>query len=107
MNSKKHKHRRESMNQEDREFLKKLVIGIGELSVTTGIPMRRISYLTEEGYIKCLPGTKSSTRRFDYENVKRLLNIHRLVDQEGYFLKVAIAKLDSLENPDGKLDANE
>jgi DNA-binding transcriptional MerR regulator len=93
--------KRTELQQRDAEFLQKLVIGIGELSETTGISMERIRYLEKAGAIECVPGTRSSTRRFDYQNIRRMLDIEDLVNA-GYTLKGSVAHLDNSENPEPK-----
>jgi DNA-binding transcriptional MerR regulator len=95
MKGKASKHTKAIFDQRDIEFLHHLVVGIGELSVITGISMERIRYLEKARAIKCVPGSKSSTRRFDYANIRRLQELEMLVG-EGYTLKGAVAKLDSL-----------
>lgn len=76
----------------DYEFLEKLVIGIGEVSLITGIPTRQIRYWEEKGIIKSLTEEQGKNRRYDYENIKRILLIKELVD-EGYTLDAAAEKV--------------
>ncbi len=83
------------------EFLTKLVVGIGEVAEITGIPMRQIRYWEEKGIIQSLASGQSTTRRYDYQAIKKMILIKELLD-EGYTLKAAteklqarIAKLDS------------
>jgi MerR family transcriptional regulator, global nitrogen regulator len=81
----------ENMNN-DIEFLKKLVVGIGEVSDLTGIPQRQIRYWDSKGYIAPCKG-KTSTRRYDYQNIKKMLLIKEMLD-EGYTLETAVKKVD-------------
>lgn len=76
----------------DYNFLKKLVVGIGEVSQITGIPTRQIRYWEEKGIITSLTEEEGKNRRYDYKNVKRMLLIKELLD-EGYTLDAASAKV--------------
>ena len=64
----------------DFDFLKKLVVGIGEVSQITGIPTRQIRYWEEKN------------RRYDYLNIKKILLIKELLD-EGYTLDASAEKV--------------
>jgi DNA-binding transcriptional MerR regulator len=77
---------------DDIEFLQKLVVGIGEVSDITGIPQRQIRYWDSKGYISPCKG-KSSTRRYDYRNIKKMLLIKEMLD-EGFTLESAVKKVD-------------
>lgn len=91
----------------DYNFLKKLVVGIGEVSQITGIPTRQIRYWEEKGIITSLTEEEGKNRRYDYKNVKRMLLIKELLD-EGYTLDAASAKvqkrLEIIEQTLTKLD---
>ena len=58
----------------DFDFLRKLVVGIGEVSQITGIPTRQIRYWEEKG------------------NIKKILLIKELLD-EGYTLDASVEKV--------------
>ena len=55
----------------DFDFLKKLVVGIGEVSQITGIPTRQIRYWEEKGILKSLTEEEGKNRRYDYLNIKK------------------------------------
>lgn len=76
----------------DMEFLDKMIIGIGEVSQITGIPVRQIRYWEEKGIIMSLTEEEGKNRRFDYPNVKKMLLIKELID-EGYTLDAAAEKV--------------
>src|SRR5690625_606947 len=77
----------------DFDLLKKLVVGIGEVSEITGIPTRKIRYWEEKGAIQSESGAEGSTRRYDYLNVKKMLLIQEMID-EGFTLDAAIKKVE-------------
>ncbi|MFT4073037.1 MAG: MerR family transcriptional regulator [Dysgonamonadaceae bacterium] len=76
----------------DMEFLNKLMIGIGEVSQITGIPIRQIRYWEEKGIITSLTEQEGKNRRYDYPNIKKMLLIKELMD-EGYTLDAAAEKV--------------
>ena len=65
----------------DFDFLKKLVVGIGEVSQITGIPTRQIRYWEEKGILKSLTEEEGKNRRYDYLNIKKILLIKELLDE--------------------------
>lgn len=77
----------------DFDLLKKLVVGIGEVSKITGIPTRKIRYWEEKGAIQSESGAEGSTRRYNYLNVKKMLLIQEMID-EGFTLDAAIKKVE-------------
>lgn len=77
---------------EELAFLQKLVVGIGEVSEITDIPQRQIRYWESRGYISAVPG-KTTTRRFKYPMIKKMLLIKELLE-EGYTLESAVTKVD-------------
>ncbi|MCY4779162.1 MerR family transcriptional regulator [Sphingobacterium sp. UT-1RO-CII-1] len=76
----------------DFDFLNKLVVGIGEVSQITGIPTRQIRYWEEKGIVLSLTGEEGKNRRYDYENIKKMLLIKELMD-EGYTLDASADKV--------------
>ncbi len=78
---------------EDHEFLSKLIVGIGEVAEITGIPQRQLRYWEQKGVIKPAEGEcASSTRRFNYAEIKKIILIKELLD-EGYTLEAASQKV--------------
>lgn len=78
---------------EDQAFLQKLIVGIGEVSKITGIPQRQLRYWQEKGIIATVADAEStSTRRFNYLEIKKILLIKELLD-EGYTLDAAAKKI--------------
>jgi DNA-binding transcriptional MerR regulator len=77
---------------EDQEFLNRLVVGIGEVAEITGVPQRQIRYWQDKGIIEAVTSGDSSTRRYDYMNIKKILLVKQLLD-EGYTLDAATAKV--------------
>ena len=78
----------------DPVFLCKLIVGIGEVSQITGIPIRQIRYWEDKGIIKSLTETEGKNRRYNYVNIKKMLMIKLLLD-EGFTLDTAALKVES------------
>ena len=76
----------------DFDFLKKLVVVIGEVSQITGIPTRQIRFWEEKGILKSLTEKEGKNRRYDYLNIKKILLIKELLD-EGYTLDASAEKV--------------
>lgn len=76
----------------DSDFLDKLVVGIGEVSQITGIPTRQIRYWEEKGIITSLTEEEGKNRRYNYENIKKMLLVKELID-EGYTLDASAEKV--------------
>lgn len=76
----------------DFDFLDKLVVGIGEVSQITGIATRQIRYWEEKGIITSLTEDEGKNRRYNYENIKKMLLIKEMID-EGYTLDAAAEKV--------------
>ncbi len=79
---------------DDRDFMTKLVVGIGEVSLVTGIPQRQLRYWQQKGIIKTVPEPETSTRRFTCTEIKKILLIKELLD-EGYTLEAAANKISN------------
>ncbi len=77
----------------DVNLIKKLVVGIGEVSKITGIPVRKIRYWEEKGIINSQDSKEGSTRRFDYINIKKMLLIQEMLE-EGFTLDFAAKKVE-------------
>lgn len=76
----------------DFDFLEKLVVGIGEVSQITGIPTRQIRYWEDKGIISSLTEEEGKNRRYNYENIKKILLIKELME-EGYTLDASAEKV--------------
>ena len=76
----------------DFDFLEKLVVGIGEVAQITGIPTRQIRYWEEKGIIVSLTEEEGKNRRYNYENIKKMLLIKELME-EGYTLDASADKV--------------
>lgn len=77
----------------DFDFIKKLVVGIGEVSSITGIPIRQIRYWEKKGILKSISDNTTTTRRYDYMNIKKIMLIKELLD-EGYTLDASTKKVE-------------
>jgi MerR family transcriptional regulator, global nitrogen regulator len=76
----------------DTELLKRLKVGIGEVSEVSGVPQRQLRYWEDKGIVSPVePG--SSVRRYDYPTIKRILVIKELLD-DGYTLNAAARKVE-------------
>lgn len=78
----------------DIELLNKLVVGIGEVSDITGIPVRKIRYWEEKGIIHSVNEQEGTTRRYNYFNVKKMILVQEMMD-EGYTLDAAAKKVET------------
>lgn len=79
---------------DDHQFLSKLIVGIGEVAEITGIPQRQLRYWQEKGLIKTIDEQEvSTTRRFNYLEIKKILLIKELLD-EGFTLEAAANKVE-------------
>ena len=78
----------------DREFMSKLIVGIGEVAEITQIPQRQLRYWLQKGIIQASAGgNTSSTRRFNCMEIKKILLIKELLD-EGFTLEAAASKVE-------------
>lgn len=77
----------------DFDLLKKLVVGIGEVSDITGVPTRKIRYWEEKGIIESEKEGEGTTRRYNYVNIKKILLIQELIE-EGFTLDAAAKKVE-------------
>lgn len=78
---------------EEVDFLKKLVVGIGEVEKITNVPQRQIRYWESKGIIKTIDvEEKGSTRCFSYLEIKKIILIKELLD-EGFTLEAADKKV--------------
>ena len=78
---------------EEFEFLRKLIVGIGEVSQITGIPCRQIRYWEEKGIITSLTEEEGKNRRYNYMNIKKMLLV-KLYLEEGFTLEAAGRKVE-------------
>lgn len=78
----------------EKEFLSKLIVGIGEVAKITGVPQRQLRYWEQKGIIKAISesGT-ATTRRFNCSEIKKITLIKDLLD-EGYTLEAAHQKVE-------------
>ena len=81
----------------DFDFLDKLVVGIGEVAQITGIPTRQIRYWEEKNIIESLTEEEGKNRRYNYENIKKMLLIKELME-EGYTLDASAEKVKNRMN---------
>ncbi|WP_258535662.1 MerR family transcriptional regulator [Bacillus sp. 03113] len=81
----------------DFELLKKLVVGIGEVSEMSGVPTRKIRYWEEKGIIESENEGEGTTRRYNYLNIKKILLIQELIE-EGFTLDAAAKKVEKRIN---------
>ncbi|SEJ33377.1 MerR HTH family regulatory protein [Myroides marinus] len=77
----------------DFKFLDKLVVGIGEVAQITGIATRQIRYWEEKGIITSLTEEEGKNRKYNYENIKKMLLIKELME-EGYTLDASAVKVN-------------
>jgi hypothetical protein len=84
--------RMDNDNWADVEFLKKLIVGIGEVTEITGVPQRQIRYWESKGLIRTVDA-RSSVRRYNYPTIKKILLIKELLD-EGFTLEAAAQKVE-------------
>lgn len=73
------------------DFLSSVIVGIGEVSEMTKIPVRKLRYWEEKGIIQTVD-PQSKSRQFDLANIKKILLIQELID-DGYTLDGAAKKV--------------
>ena len=78
----------------DYSLIKRLIVGIGEVSDITEVPIRKIRYWEEKGAITSVEDAEGATRRFDYWNIKKILFIQELLE-EGFTLDAAAKKVET------------
>jgi DNA-binding transcriptional MerR regulator len=78
----------------DLELVRKLIVGIGEVSDITGVPQRQIRYWEEKGFISSVDGGEGATRRYNFLNIKKIMLIKELLD-DGFTLAAAAKKVDT------------
>ncbi|MDA1475177.1 MerR family transcriptional regulator [Bacillus changyiensis] len=86
------KHEKENLLM-DFDLLKKLVVGIGEVSEITGVPTRKIRYWEEKGIVQSEKEGEGTTRRYNYLNIKKILLVQELIE-EGFTLDAAAKKVE-------------
>ena len=77
----------------DPELIRKLVVGIGEVSDITGVPTRKIRYWEEKGIITYEHNSEGETRKYNFFNIKKIIMIMELVE-EGFTLDAAAVKVN-------------
>ena len=77
----------------DRDLMKKLVVGIGEVSCITQVPIRQIRYWEQKGIIESVCDSSNCTRKYDYPNIKKIMLVKELID-EGYTLDASAKKVE-------------
>ena len=82
-----------SHSLDDHAFLNKLIVGIGEVAEISGVPQRQLRYWQEKGLINTVDDPSSTTRRFNYLQIKKILLIKELLD-EGFTLEAAANKVE-------------
>lgn len=58
----------------------------------TGVPTRQLRYWEDKGIITSLTEEEGKNRRYNYQNIKKVLLIKELLD-EGYTLDAAVGKV--------------
>ena len=77
----------------DLDLLARLLVGIGEVSDITGVPQRQLRYWQAKGLIEVADDPRSTTRRFDYLNLKKIVLLKEKLD-EGYTLDAAAEQIE-------------
>src|SRR5208337_2372288 len=78
----------------DLELVRKLIVGIGEVSEITGVPQRQIRYWEEKGFISSVDGGEGAIRRYNFLNIKKIMLIKELLE-DGFTLAAAAKKVDT------------
>ncbi|MGB7787656.1 MerR family transcriptional regulator [Methanoregula sp.] len=78
----------------DLELVRKLIVGIGEVSEITGVPQRQIRYWEEKGFIASVDSGEGTIRRYNFLNIKKIMLIKELLD-DGFTLAAAAKKVDA------------
>lgn len=84
-------------------FLKKLIIGIGEVALMADIAPRQIRYWEDKKLIESVSHSEGKNRRYDYVNAMKILMIKQYMD-EGFTLDNAAKKIQKkLENSEKEI----
>lgn len=78
----------------DYALMEKLIVGIGEVSEITGVPIRKLRYWEDKQIIRSTTDQGGKTRRYDIENIKKIIMISELIE-EGYTLDAAAEKVEN------------
>lgn len=73
-------------------LLNRIIVGIGEVANITGVSPRQIRYWEEKGIIQSV-NNNSSSRKYDYSNIEKIVLIKDFLDQ-GYTLESAAKRLE-------------
>ena len=86
--------------------MRRLIVGIGEVSDITGVPQWQIRYWEKKGFISSVDGGDGTTRRYNFLNIKKIMLIKELLS-DGFTLAAAAKKVDTriktLDDAFGKL----
>lgn len=77
----------------DSPILSRIVVGIGEASEITGVSARQLRYWESKGIIHSLSDNEGSNRKYDYENIEKIVLLKDFLDQ-GFTLEAAARRLE-------------
>ncbi|WP_445448619.1 MerR family transcriptional regulator [Enterococcus faecalis] len=87
-----------------------MFVSIGEAANITEVPIRKLRYWEDKGFIQSVDEGLNKTRKFDYYQIKKIILIKELLD-EGYTLEKAAEKVDirieTLQKAFDKMERNQ
>jgi DNA-binding transcriptional MerR regulator len=78
----------------DYSLLKQMAVTIGEVAKITDIPIRKLRYWEDKGYIKSVDEQAHTTRRFDYYMIKKVVLMKELIE-DGYTVEASSQKVEA------------
>ncbi|PAF22483.1 MerR family transcriptional regulator [Terribacillus saccharophilus] len=82
------------MDEIDYELLGQMAVTIGDAARITDIPIRKLRYWEDKGYIDSVEEKTNTTRRFDYYMIKKIVLMKELLE-DGYTVEAASNKAEA------------
>ncbi|MFP7477356.1 MerR family transcriptional regulator [Terribacillus saccharophilus] len=81
------------MDEIDYKLLLQMAVTIGDAAKITDIPIRKLRYWEDKGYIDRAEEKTNTTRRFDYYMIKKIVLMKELLE-DGYTVEAASNKAE-------------
>ena len=83
-----------TVDEIDYGLLKQMAVTIGDASKISDIPIRKLRYWEDKGYIDSVEEKSNATRRFDYYAIKKIILMKGLIE-DGYTVEAASQKAET------------